>query len=370
MKTRANLIELFNRAVSVVSDFSGKRDYYINGDNNLYPNEIDRVINSSPTGKSSAATFQKFISGKGVKNDFLINRKNKKYVSDLVRDISRDISRQNGSFIWVGYGLDENTGNIVPKNYKVLDYLKCRLEEVDDDGRNAKIIYKDWEKSGYFNKEKDKRYYPYKPNLEVVLSQMEKDTPTGDIEEKINGYRGQVFYLNLTPQYTYALSNFDPVFNDMDSEFRFSLYTNTQMRTGWVGKTIILTQGLDEEKEEQIQKDLSGLLGAENSGNAYHLNVAEAENLDNVLKIKQVKAQFDDKLSINTDKRIRRNITSCANNLPEALIYAGDGALFGAGGDAILEHKKFYNEQTLGERLALNRALKNLKIESEIIPLV
>jgi len=231
---------------------------------------------------------------------------------------------------------------------------------------------------GNRKKEDKEWYYPFNDNPEIVRAQMRSDAANKSgkekedvtIEEMVTNYRGQVFHLNLTERYKYALSQFDSVFNDMDSEYRFSLYVNTQMRTGFLGKTIFITQGLDEQAEENTGKDLAKFLGAENSGSLYYLNVEEAEKLDNVLKVEQLKPQLDDKLFVENDKRIRRNILGAANNLPEPLIYAGEGALFGTSADAYTEMKLFYQEQTLNERSALEKTLEKIGFPAKIILIV
>jgi len=102
----------------------------------------------------------------------------------------------------------------------------------------------------------------------------------------------------------------------------------------------------------------------------YYLNVEEAEKLDNVLKVEQLKPQLDDKLFVENDKRIRRNILGAANNLPEPLIYAGEGALFGTSADAYTEMKLFYQEQTLNERSALEKTLEKIGFPAKIILIV
>ena len=375
---RAKLYELYSRVISV----DEKDDsIYTNGDNNLYPYELDRAINNSPTAKRAKTIMANFISGRGVTDDRLVNPKRGLYLSDLVNDIADEIAGQYGSFIWIGYGFSED-GDLVKKNPEVLDYANCRESREDDNEYPGRIYLKDWasKKSMFGNRKKEdkKWYYPFNDNPEIVRAQMRSDAAERlgkkkedvTIEEMVTNYRGQVFHLNLTERYKYALSQFDSVFNDMDSEYRFSLYVNTQMRTGFLGKTIFITQGLDEQAEENTGKDLAKFLGAENSGSLYYLNVEEAEKLDNVLKVEQLKPQLDDKLFVENDKRIRRNILGAANNLPEPLIYAGEGALFGTSADAYTEMKLFYQEQTLNERSALEKTLEKIGFPAKIILIV
>ena len=54
---------------------------------------------------------------------------------------------------------------------------------------------------------------------------------------KLQYYRGQVFlYVNLTPKFRYAISKFDSVYNDLDTEYRVGVYTNTMTRGGSWGR--------------------------------------------------------------------------------------------------------------------------------------
>ncbi|HET8838034.1 MAG TPA: hypothetical protein VFM82_03480 [Flavobacteriaceae bacterium] len=382
-KVRAKLQELYTREIKVDKQ---NKNIYLNGDDNLYPYEIERAINNSPTATRAADIMQKFITGKGVENDVLVNKKKGYYLSDIANLAGTDISIQNGFFIWVGYGLDLAGEEFVPVSNKldVLDYSNTRISKEDDNEYNGRIYYKDYQcKKVNYGKDrsetKDEWFYPYNSSADIIISQMKADARKAlgrkkdelvTIEEMVKHYRGQVLYVNLTPRYKYALSKFDSVFNDADSEYRFSLYVNTQMRSGFLGKTAVVMQGLDEEDEEQEFENVTKWLGAENSGGVYCLNVEQIEDLDNVLKIVQPKAQLDDKLFVENDKRIRRNILGAANNLPEPLIYAGEGALFGTSGDTYKQMKLFYQEQTQRERSAIEKTLKRLGFETKIIPII
>ena len=115
---------------------------------------------------------------------------------------------------------------------------------------------------------------------------------------------------------------------------------------------VVLTQGLDD--DNSVSEDLGKLLGAENSGSMYHLDIVQTDDISKVMKIEQLKAQFDDKLFTENDKRIRRNILGAANNIPEPLIYSTDG-LFGTSGETYKEMKLFLNEQTERERTAIEK---------------
>lgn len=381
---RATLKELWSRVVSVSKNRKEDNVYY-NGENNLYPNEIERVINNSPIAVRAAKVMAKYISGSGVidgdsgveierKSLPIINKKQNLNIADIFEIAARSIAMQGGVFLWRGIGVGDD-GNLVGKQIEVLDYKKCRITKEDDDENAGKIYFRDWDKS----ESKDNKatwFYPFSNNQDVILAQMKRDFKERfsdkeefDIEKAIKSYRGQVMFLNMTPEYIYPLSTFDSVFNDADTDFRISLYNNTQVRGGFMGKIIALTQGLDEEMSEQVSEDLAKMLGAENSGSFYHIDFAQVDDIDKVLKIEQLKPQFDDKLFTETDKRNRRNILGAANNLPSQLLYAEDGALFTSGSETIQEYKRFYSEQTEDERGALERAINQLGFNYKIKPI-
>jgi len=86
--------------------------------------------------------------------------------------------------------------------------------------------------------------------------------------------------------------------------------------------------------------------------------------------IEQLQPQFDDKLFEVTDKRLRRNILGAFNNVPEALVSASDGALFGTNAETYKEMKLFYSEQTEEEREKLQETLSYLGFPCIIEPIV
>lgn len=377
---RPTLINLWKRTISVLK---GKgENIYLNGDNNLYPNEIEAVISNSPTASRCASVMAKYISGEGVYIDNenvvleyedlpIVNKKKNYKITDIIEMASRSIAKQKGVWFHVGYGLDENA-DIISVSIDVLDYLKPRLSKEDTEDNMGKIYIKDWdEKTAFANQKIDKWFYPFNSNKDVILAQIQADNDgdISDLTEAIQNYRGQVYYLNLTPEYVYAESPIHAAYNDADTENRISIYTNKQTRDGFLGKTIVLTQGLDEEQEEQINEDLKSFLGAENSSQVMKFNVEQADNLENFLKVIQLEAQFDDKLFEVTDKRILRNLFGAFNNIPPALVISSDGALFSTSGETYREMKEFYSEQTREEREKLERALYHIGFPIKIKPI-
>lgn len=360
-KVRATLIELFSRIIPI----NKQTKVYSNDADNLYPNRIERIINNSPTAFRCANLMSKYITGIGLQNDVEANKKKNYKLSKIVEISSNSIAYHYGCYFHVTHSIDFKINKI-----DILEYTKCRTLKEDSDKNKGKIIYKDYEDTTN-NSIKEQWFYPYNPDKEVILSQMKADSPKAEsIEDLIKGYRGQVFYLNLTPQYQYALSLVDSVYNDADSEYRFSLHTNNQMRNGFLGKTVAISQGIDEETDNKINKQLKSFMGAENIASVWHLSISADANvdLDKALVFKKIESDFDDKTGESSSKRLRQNILGAFNNVPEELILSSNG-LFGGTSDKYSELKEFYSEQTKSERKAIEDTLQMFGFDCKIIPI-
>lgn len=375
-KFRAKFVELYRRFIPLAENKD--ESIYYNGENNLYPNEIELAILNSPSGKAASKVFAKYISGKGLLNDPVVNPDKNYNLSKIVRISSVDIARQGGVFFHIGQRLENG---ILKPTLDVLEYTKSRIGKEDDNEFISKYWLKDCsiEKKSYLsNKSKDDAYwfYSFNPDKDVILEQIRKDYLDCDGDEEINDlaemlphYRGQVYYLNMTPEFKYALSPFDACYNDLDSEYRISMYTNRQSRCGFLGKTYVVTCGLDEEDNKTVDEDVAKWLGADNIGGTYRLALEAGVEIDKVFKVGQVKAEFDDKLFSETKSTLRDNIYSQANNVPMQLVKA-DSAMFGTQSETYLEMKKFYSEQTFEERKELEDTLTYLGFPCKIIPII
>lgn len=375
-KFRAKFVELYRRYIPLAENKD--ESIYYNGENNLYPNEIELAILNSPSGKAASKVFAKYISGKGVEDDYIVNPEKNYKLSKIVRMSATDVSRQYGTFFHIGQQLEDG---ILKPTLDVLEYTKSRIGKEDDSDYISKYWLKDCsiEKKSFGSKSKEsvaEWYYPFNNNSEVVLAQIKADYLATEPKETevelaimLPYYRGQVHYMNLTPEFKYALSPFDACYNDLDSEYRVSMFTNRNVRTGFLGKTYVITSGLDTEEDKQVDEDIAKWLGSENIGGTYHLSLEAGAEVDKVFKVGQVKAEFDDKLFSETKTTLRDNIYSQANNVPSQLVKA-ETSIFGTQSETYLEMKKFYTEQTQDERKEIEDTLNYLGFPCKIIPIV
>lgn len=380
---RASIHELYSRDL-VVDQNSSKRIHRRDVDN-LYPQRIEMVINNSPTGRRCANLMAKYLVGGGASVNFKIGSRNGKdyYINDLLRSCAHNVSKQYGIYIKNKYVLDVEamTGSdpiFKPVNVHTLDYVRGAISAEDDAKNAGKIYMLKSDEDGNLQTSDDNLsewYYPFNRDNKVILAQMisdcrEKNILEPSMEDLIRNYRGQVQYVNLTPDYIYALPLADAVYNDLDTEYRIGLYNNTQTRTGFLGKTIIVKFEGDEDDDEEFEEDVTTFLGSENSSSVFVVEVPadSGVKLEDSLNVKQLEPQFDDKLFAITLKEIRTNILGAFNNIPEGLIFAGSGAMFGTQEGTYKAMQDFYWDQNDYERSVILDALKSYDYSVEILP--
>lgn len=387
---RATNIELFSREITV--DENGAKKTYSRDVDNLYPIRIEKIINNSPTARRCANLMAKYIAGNGNINNFKIGPN--LTIDDVLRSSATSIAKQYGVYFILKYKLDfdgvmtstDNKPVFATDYVNVLDYVLMAKSKEDDNNFPGKFyaLNLDEERSVFSSEENDDNwFYPYNTDSKVILRQMQNDCKLKNIKDPniqdlIDNYRGQVYYLNLTPEYIYALPLADSVYNDCDTEYRISNYNNTQTRSGFLGKTMIVKYEEASEAEadggadEDFNDELKDFMGSENSGNLFVVEVPQSVDaeLEKAFVIKQLKPQFDDKLFESTVKNLRQNIMGAFNNIPEPLVFAGTGALFGTSAEAYKEMKLFYWEQNEYERSSLEQALRMFGYDVNIKPIV
>lgn len=376
MKVRAVLIELAKK----LTPYKESEKIYWNGENNFYSEEMQLAIGNSPTGSRVREMYARFIFGKGLSEAENVEFDDGTLLSEAVKDVVDDVSIQNGAFIHVSYKIatdGEEGVSLVPDKPKSLDYNKCRISREDDNGYPGMIVYKNFNKNdtSLTRQEKDQKrmYYPFNPNQDVVMAQIKSDANKAgykgdDLAGMLKHYRGQVMYLNLTPKYRYAVSKFDSVYSDLDTEYRISGYFNTSTRGGFLGKMAVLIQGLDEETTKQYQEILEKWLGESGNAGICLLPVENVDDLSKVLRVEQIKSQFNDKQFELVIPHLRRNILG-AVNLPEGLAFANDGAMFAGSGEKYIQMKRFFWEQCAWERQKIQDAFWKMGFTFNFIPL-
>lgn len=133
---KITVLDILKRAVK----WDKKLEIYQNGEDNLYPERIDRIINNSVTAKMASEIMVQYLLGKGFgeADNFKVNKDQK--LIDFAIDIADSLVRQRGVAIHFDYNL-----NFEEVNPKVIDFTKIRLGKKDSTHYNGKILFKnDW----------------------------------------------------------------------------------------------------------------------------------------------------------------------------------------------------------------------------------
>lgn len=359
------LVEILRKVVKPTKE--NRTKVYFQDADNLYPNRMKGLIESSPTAFRSANLMAKFIVGKGLVNENLYNKVIDKTLNLDIYDFSQVLAKQlayhNGFFVHVSYKYQD--GLIVPNYSKVIPFEDGRISRTDDDGYFGKLLVKEWENSGAFSNKSNKirEYYSFTTNQEDLIEQIkdnwknEKKGKEFELSEAIKIFKGQYYYYNPNVGDIYPLSLIHAVQNDCDTEYRIGNYTNVSFRKGLIGKSIILTDGLTEEQEDEVEEVFKNFLGDENVGDMvfYPTKLGDGKTFDDVLKVVQLAPQYDEKFFEQTIERLKKSIMSSFNNIPEPLVTSSDSALFGTNSETYEEMKKFYTEQNDEQRKAIQK---------------
>lgn len=357
-----------------------KLEIYKNGEDNAYPERVDRLINNSVTAKMSLDIMTQYLIGKGFgdSDNAIVNKNNNEKLIYFAEKIADSLAEHRGVAIHFSYN-----ALFEPVNPVVLPFESVRLGKKDSKEYNSKIVTNpDWIE---YKDDNNKVFDVFNPDVEVVEKQIKRDGG-------LNKYKGQILYINEDNNYYYPLSRIDSVMNDCDSEAQAGVYKNQLLRKGFFGKQLIITRPLIDENVEEFVRDANGELirnreyiqmeseaestkktleefvGAENAGGAMLMEMEfEGDDIDKVFKVINIEGKLDDKMFEYTENSVSKNILMAFCNLPVGLVKSPDSALLGNSGEAVKELKKLYWENTNKERnrfeTILNDVLKYCKIE-------
>lgn len=363
---RVDILDIIKKVVR----WDKKLEIYTNGEDNQYPERVERLINNSITAKMASDLMLQYIIGGGLgqADNYKVNKDQK--LIDFSTDIAEDIVKQRGVFIHFGYDL-----NFEPINPKVLPFERCRVGKKDSKEYNGKILYKiDWND----NKESVKVYDVYNTDKKVVEEQIKS---AGKIEK----YKGQVLFVNLDRNYIYPLSRIDAVTNDCDSEAQAGIYRNQLLRKGFFGKQLIVTPPLmdndlpthiyndnnvavpnpeylsRESEVDEVKQTIETFIGAENAGGAMMIQLPDFQgSIDDIFKVITIDSTLDDKMFEYTENRVSTNILMTFNNLPVSLVKSPDSALLGNSGESIKTAQQMYWKNCDKDRQIVERIVNDI----------
>lgn len=330
------------------------------GEQNDYPQIIEKLVYGSQTAKAAAKIMAKFIGGDGFADNALgnisvgVDDKGKPITLDKIRRQSAEsLSIYGGVFGHANMNMNGEVGTT-----RIIPFKNCRFSKVDSRGYCGKIaVYDNWEKDtdkGTFSKENINWFPIFNPK--TVVANMK--------ESGKKNFKGQVFYMFIDDTYLYPLSPFDSVYNDMDTEFQIQLYKNREIRNGFSDKVVMsISEPVDDEDEQKTKKKIKGWMGAD--GDKCLIMTAQFNDKgelikDEPFKIDKVSTNINDKLFESWEVSISNNIRKAANGMPAILIDYQQGGLAQASGAMLIEATNVYNAYISEQRNALSEFLKEV----------
>lgn len=353
--------EVDNRATFILdkSIQVGQSIGYIKfGENNDYPDLIEKVILGSATGKACASIMARFIVGKGfadenINNAVVSNNIIGKPITllEMLRQAAYSVAFNNGFYILVAPDLE---GNI--RDTKFIPFKNCRFSNPDDIGYSAYVaVYDNWAKNTdkKFDKSKVKEYYTYNSNKKIIQAQAVEGV-----------HKGQIYSCFIDQNYIYPLSPFDSCYLDLDTEQELSKHKNNEVRNGFTSKKIVFTPAFDNEHDQlDFDKQMKKFMGSR--GDKLLCVEAEFDEKGEIkagsgLKTQDLSSNIDDKLYDNWDKLLSNNIRKSANAIPSIFLDYDENKLGGTSGESIIQATNFYNAMTLDIRKSIEVAFKEV----------
>lgn len=336
------------------------------GHNNLYPQELLRIVAASESASVCMDRYISFIQGNGFKNiNFSAAVLNMlgDTADDILQQLSFDIANFRGMAIQVNYNV---FGEIVEANY--VPFENCRLADTDDTGYVSKIaVHPDWtgrtKRNGKIirvNLENIDFIDVFNPRKEVVLAQIQS---SGGIE----GYKGQILWVSQAGKQTYPKPVHDSVASQMSTEEGLGNIAYRNARCNFMpSAALVFKRGQDvaskendkadssQDDDNSISKALSGLQGDINTGTVAVFTVNYDEEIPK--KIDLQGQNYDKEYSVTTDTAMRKIYSS----FNQEVWYKIVSSSFGFSQQIMSDAYEYYSTVTGGERRMIERAFDKI----------
>lgn len=339
------------------------------GHNNLYPQEISKLVAASGTGGTCLERYATFIEGNGFDykpfSEFVCNR-NGETTDDILHLVSQDLAEYGGFAIHVNYDAQCRIASIHHVPFEC-----CRLSEENEDGTVTHIVFHpDWQgrktrKGRVINviPKNTIRYFQFNPNKEVVLSQIEV---SGGIER----YLGQVMWVSTAGKNRYPKPIYDKVVSALSTDegldnVKYRNVRNNFLPSGMLIRRLGASLTIDDngnkltaeditQKQEDNQATLETFMGDENTGSMLEVYLQDGESAPEWKAIEGV--NFDKKFDVTSSDTVQR-IYAAFSQEPWYSLRVGRS---GFSGDVLADAYDYYNSYVASQRRLISRAFKHI----------
>lgn len=339
------------------------------GTENLYPQEMFKIISSSGTGGVCLERYATFIEGNGFNNvpfaEFVVNKRGETN-DDILHSVSWDLAKYGGFALHVNYNA---MCKVVSISY--VPFECCRLEEENEDGTVTHIVFHpDWVgnktrkgKRLQVNPETCSRFYQFNPKREVVLSQI---ASSGGIER----YMGQILWVSTAGKNRYPTPIYDKIVTNLSTDegldnVKYRNVRNNFLPSGMLlrrrGSTLTIDGEGNKMTDEQIERQLEEgketletFMGDENTGSILECYLQDGESEPIWKPIEGV--NFDKKFD-STSADVAQRIYSAFGQEPWYSLRIGKT---GFSGGVLADAYDYYNSYVASQRRFITRAFKQV----------
>lgn len=288
------------------------------GYDNLYPQNVQRIVNASPTGSLVIGRRANYIEGDGLRSsklaEAIVNREGER-MDDIHALCAADLAMFEGFALHINY---DALGRIVSLAH--IPFENVRLAEPDEYGYVGEVaVHIDWSgtstlsgKKVAVNKSNIERIRIFDPRTEVVAAQIEA---VGGIDK----YNGQVLYISRAGRNRYAEVSYDGVLTDMSTDEGIANVDMRNVRNNFMPAGMLITkkgQSLDDDREEGYDAFAEEVVRLQGDTNACKILHAEIDYDEN-------RPEFVPFESKNLDKQFERTAPAVVERIYSALLQEG-----------------------------------------------
>lgn len=321
------------------------------GGDNLYPQNLKRIVQASGTATLCLNRYAKFIEGYGFGEllaDIKLNDDGTT-ADDILHDISGDVAEFGGFALHVNYNL---LGEVADVHHVPFEFV--RLAEADDTGHVASVkVCSAWEgKKGKAVSESEIEEFPvYNPDPRVVLKQIEN---VGGIEK----YHGQILWASMDGKTTYPTPIYDAAVTAISTDEGLDNIKYRSVRNNFLVACMLVTKkgvpyttesGREKENSMISEDDLRAFQGDENTSKIMLVELEDDEDKPEIVEfpVKNFSREFE-----ITDASVVERIYA---QFHQELFYAIRMGKLGFSGSVMRDAYEYYAGEVTNEQRFIER---------------
>lgn len=295
------------------------------GHDNLYPQNLARIVTASQTARGCLSRYAEFVEGDGWADEALsVAKLNRKGATgdDLLAAVANDVAKYGGYALHVNYNVFAEVVEV-----QHVPFEMCRLEEEDAQGYVAHVVvHPDWTgkktregKPLKVSKETVSRFNVFNPQAEVVQAQIEA---VGGIEN----YDGQILWQSLDGSFVYPTPRYDSAITEMSTDEGLSNVKNRNVRNNFLMSCMLVAKkgapryAEDGTEEERAMIEPETLRKFQGDTNGNKILYIELENDEDEPKVVEFPAKnYDKDFTVTDESTVERIYSSFKQELFHAI---------------------------------------------------